>query len=310
MNHLRWQCCVERSQAHDAASLPAGRWPPETLRQHAPFSVGQDRRLSRRCDSPRKISCTVMSTLNATVPRRVHNDAVTGGFVAADPGLCDGVHRTVGLADAVPVHTANVVAPCLHDRYLARTGIHEQQADQPRDPEQPANLWSPADDGDHGHDFGAHGIFDGRSAHRSIQLWASHHQGTVGSALAGATVACSLTAIRSRRRRRSYATLAESNRQDSRSSLCCPTAVWCQQSHFWSVDNVDKQWHSASTSAPLGHCRAGRRGAMAAATRRGTGPNRRCRLERHPTTSRWDSDGATASTSPDGTPSFHAVCAA
>src|SRR5205807_8884505 len=40
---------------------------------------------------------------------------------------------------------ANAVAPGVLDRYLARTGYRAQQTDQPRDPDQPANLWQPAD---------------------------------------------------------------------------------------------------------------------------------------------------------------------
>ncbi len=81
---------------------------------------------------------------------------------------------------------ANAIAPGLLDRYLARTGFRSQQTDQPRDPDQPTNLWHPAD-GKKGHDFGAHGAFDSRSARRSPQLWASQHHGAlaaIGGALA------------------------------------------------------------------------------------------------------------------------------
>jgi NAD(P)-dependent dehydrogenase (short-subunit alcohol dehydrogenase family) len=76
---------------------------------------------------------------------------------------------------------ANALAPGLLDRYLARTGFSSQQTDEPRDPDQPANLWKPAD-GDAGRDFGAHGIFDDRSTGRSAQLWASQHHGALGVA--------------------------------------------------------------------------------------------------------------------------------
>ena len=38
----------------------------------------------------------------------------------------------------------NAIAPGLLDRYLARTGFKSQQTDQPRDPDQPVNLWEPA----------------------------------------------------------------------------------------------------------------------------------------------------------------------
>jgi NAD(P)-dependent dehydrogenase (short-subunit alcohol dehydrogenase family) len=85
----------------------------------------------------------------------------------------------------------NAVAPGLLDRYLARTGFSSQQTDQLRDPDQPANLWEPAD-GKAGHDFGAHGMFDDRSTGRSAQLWASQHHGALGAVAllaAGATAA-------------------------------------------------------------------------------------------------------------------------
>ncbi len=85
----------------------------------------------------------------------------------------------------------NAVAPGLLDRYLARTGFQGQQTPAPRDPDQPANLWAPADS-DRGHDFGAHGIFDDESTTRSPQLWASQHHGLLGlgavAALAGAVL--------------------------------------------------------------------------------------------------------------------------
>ena len=84
---------------------------------------------------------------------------------------------------------ANAVAPGLLDRYLARTGYRAQQTDRPRDPDQPANLWRPADSGV---DYGAHGDFDDRATTRSAQLWASQHHGLVlgaaGAVLAGAAV--------------------------------------------------------------------------------------------------------------------------
>jgi NAD(P)-dependent dehydrogenase (short-subunit alcohol dehydrogenase family) len=79
---------------------------------------------------------------------------------------------------------ANALAPGLLDRYLARTGFSSQQTDRPRDPDQPANLWEPAD-GKAGHDFGAHGIFDDRSTSRSAQLWASQHHGVLGALALG-----------------------------------------------------------------------------------------------------------------------------
>jgi NAD(P)-dependent dehydrogenase (short-subunit alcohol dehydrogenase family) len=69
--------------------------------------------------------------------------------------------RWVGLSTAGTI-VANRVAGGLLDRYLARTGFSSQQTDEDRDPDQPVNLWSPADGRD-GRDFGAHGAFDDRS---------------------------------------------------------------------------------------------------------------------------------------------------
>jgi NAD(P)-dependent dehydrogenase (short-subunit alcohol dehydrogenase family) len=80
---------------------------------------------------------------------------------------------------------ANRVMPGLLDRYLARTGFASQQTDRPRDPDQPANLWEPADGGN-GRDFGAHGSFDERAHPRSYQLWAAQHRGVLAMAAGAA----------------------------------------------------------------------------------------------------------------------------
>lgn len=97
---------------------------------------------------------------------------------------------------------ANAVAPGLLDRYLARTGFASQQTGQRADPDQPANLWEPAD-GRGGRDFGAHGVFDDRATSRSAQLWASQHHGALGvagavAALAGMAAGAARKAGRSR----------------------------------------------------------------------------------------------------------------
>ena len=93
---------------------------------------------------------------------------------------------------------ANKFAAGLLDRYLARTGYSSQQTDQDRDPDQPANLWEPADS-PQGHDFGAHGSFDDKSTPRSYQLWASQHLGVVGAAGAAAAAAVGTLAVRAAR---------------------------------------------------------------------------------------------------------------
>jgi NAD(P)-dependent dehydrogenase (short-subunit alcohol dehydrogenase family) len=91
---------------------------------------------------------------------------------------------------------ANAVAPGLLDRYLARTGYGSQQTDQPRDPDQPANLWRPADR-EGAEDFGAHGDFDREAVRRGPQLWASRHHGLLG--VLGAAAAAGLVWVAGRR---------------------------------------------------------------------------------------------------------------
>jgi NAD(P)-dependent dehydrogenase (short-subunit alcohol dehydrogenase family) len=105
----------------------------------------------------------------------------------------------VGASTAATI-LANRVAPALLDRYLARTGYDSQQTAEPADPDQPDNLLQPAD-GVHGHDFGAHGAFDGRSHARSPQAWLSRHPGMTSAVLGGAAVAGGLLAAKRGQRR-------------------------------------------------------------------------------------------------------------
>ena len=95
---------------------------------------------------------------------------------------------------------ANAVAPGLLDRYLARTGYSAQQDDRPEPSSPPANLWKPADD-PAGHDYTAHGSFDGESKPRSAQLWASQHHGLLGGAFLGLAGAAAAAALGRRGRR-------------------------------------------------------------------------------------------------------------
>jgi NAD(P)-dependent dehydrogenase (short-subunit alcohol dehydrogenase family) len=85
----------------------------------------------------------------------------------------------------------NKFAAGLLDRYLGRTGYSSQQTDQPRDCDQPANLWEPAD-GPGGRDFGTHGIFDVRATSHSYQLWASQHLKLLLGSLAAAATALTI----------------------------------------------------------------------------------------------------------------------
>ena len=93
---------------------------------------------------------------------------------------------------------ANALVPGLLDRYLARTGFAAQQTGTTKDPDQPSNLWEPAD-GEDGHDYGSHGPFDRRAHARSPQQWFTHHYPQVLSA-ALAAAAAGLVALRLMRR--------------------------------------------------------------------------------------------------------------
>jgi NAD(P)-dependent dehydrogenase (short-subunit alcohol dehydrogenase family) len=86
-------------------------------------------------------------------------------------------------ASTVGTLLGDKIAPGLLDRYLARTGFTAQQTDQPRDPDEPENLWEPAD---RTHDFGTHGRFDRRAHPRSPQVWASQHHALLATPGTGA----------------------------------------------------------------------------------------------------------------------------
>ncbi len=87
----------------------------------------------------------------------------------------------VGRSTVIAV-VGNKLAPGLGDWYLARTGFQGQQTGEPRDPDQPFNLWEPVDTD---RDYGAHGSFDGRATTWSPQFWATTHRKWVLAAGAG-----------------------------------------------------------------------------------------------------------------------------
>ena len=101
----------------------------------------------------------------------------------------------VGAATAAHHRRATASPAGLLDRYLARTGVSSQQTDDAQPADQPANLWEPVD-GEDGHDFGAHGVFDDRAIAHSPQQWASQHRREL--LLAGAGLAAG-AALRARR---------------------------------------------------------------------------------------------------------------
>lgn len=73
------------------------------------------------------------------------------------------------------------LAPALLDRYLAKTGFASQQTGQQSSPGRPNNLWEPVD-GEHGHDHGAHGVFDSKASQHCPQMWCSHHSRALSTA--------------------------------------------------------------------------------------------------------------------------------
>jgi hypothetical protein len=92
---------------------------------------------------------------------------------------------------------ASRIAPGLLDRYLARTGYSSQETGEPTEPGRPDNLDAPLDNAP-GTDHGAHGGFDDKSHHRSLQQWLSEHERlAVGGATAAAAIAAgSVLALR------------------------------------------------------------------------------------------------------------------
>jgi NAD(P)-dependent dehydrogenase (short-subunit alcohol dehydrogenase family) len=120
----------------------------------------------------------------------IYEPEVAAGAVVYAAGHPERREYWVGGSTALTL-AANAVAPGLLDRYLARTGFSSQETGQSRPARQPDNLEQPADEGT---DFGAHGSFDGRSHHRSAQLWASQHHGLVAAACAAAAAGLAWTA--------------------------------------------------------------------------------------------------------------------
>jgi NAD(P)-dependent dehydrogenase (short-subunit alcohol dehydrogenase family) len=90
----------------------------------------------------------------------------------------------------------NKIAPGLLDYYLGRTGYKSQQTDEPKDPNQPDNLFAPVP-----RDFGAHGTFDDQATSCSKELWLAKNRNLVLTAVAvAATMAITLFFTRGRQR--------------------------------------------------------------------------------------------------------------
>ena len=94
--------------------------------------------------------------------------------VAADAIVYAATHSVrelyVGFS-TVKAIVGNKLAAGLLDRYLGRTGFRSQQTAEPKDPNQPDNLFCPLTG-----DFGAHGAFDARAKPFSLQFWLDRHR--------------------------------------------------------------------------------------------------------------------------------------
>jgi short-subunit dehydrogenase len=82
----------------------------------------------------------------------------------------------------------NKIVPKTIDRALAKNGYDAQMTDELANPNQPNNLWKPVA-GDHG----AHGVFEERARHHSLQSWTDRNRAWLGLA---AVVVGALTLLR------------------------------------------------------------------------------------------------------------------
>jgi hypothetical protein len=106
--------------------------------------------------------------------------------VAAEAIVYAATHRRREILVGWPTIKAvfgNQLVPGYADRKLGRSGFKSQQTDEPRDPDQPDNLWSPVDDD---RDHGAHGAFDARAKGFSLALWLDLNRERVVPAAAAA----------------------------------------------------------------------------------------------------------------------------
>ncbi|HEY3856731.1 MAG TPA: SDR family oxidoreductase [Verrucomicrobiae bacterium] len=94
--------------------------------------------------------------------------------VAADAIVFAATHRRREIYVGFPTVKAivgNKIAPGFLDRYLARNGFKSQQTDEPKNPNQPDNLWNPAPGA-----FAAHGSFDQNARQSSWQMILNKHR--------------------------------------------------------------------------------------------------------------------------------------
>jgi short-subunit dehydrogenase len=112
--------------------------------------------------------------------------------VAAEAIIWSAYHQrrelNVGLSTSVVVN-GNKFAPGLGDHYLGWKGYAAQQRQEPRDPDQPDNLFETVPG-----NYAAHGDFNEKATDFSLQLWMNTHRGVLmGVGVGAATLSYWLT---------------------------------------------------------------------------------------------------------------------
>ncbi len=123
------------------------------------------------------------------VPPIYPPETAARGIMAA----ADHPHRRehwIGSSTALTL-LANAVVPGVLDRYLAKTGFDSQQTTEPATPDDPANLWAPADNN---RDFGTTGRFD-KTVHHDPQPLLSRHHGVLAAAASVVGAAAGVAAV-------------------------------------------------------------------------------------------------------------------
>lgn len=93
----------------------------------------------------------------------------------------------------------NKVSPQFVDLYLAKTGISGQLTSTDASPDDPVNLWEPAD-GEGGRDFGAEGRFSQKQWTWDPQIWASRYHSTLAAVGGVGLIAGGTALVRKARR--------------------------------------------------------------------------------------------------------------
>lgn len=115
--------------------------------------------------------------------------AARGIMWAADEGR----HETYVAASVPLTIWGNRISPGLVARYLGHTNIDAQQTDEPASPDDPDNLFEPADQE---RDFGSHGPFDDQAKDSSLFTQLSRSRGKVVGGVAAVAGAVATAVVR------------------------------------------------------------------------------------------------------------------